>query len=599
MALYLSPLVKVIETDLSTTIPAVATNIAVNVLRNTWKGPELKKQLITSTDELIEAFGEPTSDSYKDILSSTGYLKYGNMLWCTRAMPTSASFAGCYGTAAADATFTGYTTSNAYILSDLASEDPDDIGDETVTFDTGRPEENSDMMFIANSRGTWGNYTKIAVIGKTKYDYVAANYTATASASAADLSSDLFDDLFDSETPFDTSTDTEFLVLVRVAEQEDINKSTIPYEVKESFLVSTDPLKVDDEGKNIFCENVINDESSYIRIAIKSTLQSTDMEAVYTSDYITLAGGQNNNGDLVLDADIIEAYELYDNAEEIDVNIFIDSDKSTTVKQELISICEERLDAMAILDVPETLVVNNKGSETSDIRDFRRGSHSTYNLNENTSYAALYGNWLNVYDKWNATYRWIPISGHIAGIYANTDNVSDPWFAPAGLNRAIITNVRKLAYNPSLGQRNILYKNGINPVVSFAGQGKVVWGQKNMLDKSSAFNRVNVRRLFIVLEKAISTAAKYFLFEMNDSFTRLLMVDMIEPFLRDVKGRRGIYDFLVVCDTTNNTPERIDPNELWCSIYIKPARAAEYIILNFIATKTGASFTELVAASTP
>jgi len=157
MALYLSPLVQVIETDLSTTIPAVATNIAVNVLRNTWKGPELKKQLITSTDELIEAFGEPTSDSYKDILSSTGYLKYGNMLWCTRAMPTSASFAGCYGTAAADATFTGYTTNNAYILSDLASEDPDDIGDETVTFDTGRPEENSDMMFIANSRGTWGN----------------------------------------------------------------------------------------------------------------------------------------------------------------------------------------------------------------------------------------------------------------------------------------------------------------------------------------------------------------------------------------------------------------------------------------------------------
>jgi len=594
MALYLSPLVAVIETDLTTTIPAVSTNIAVNVLRNTWKGPELKQQLITSVDELIYSFGEPTSDSYKDILSSTGYLKYGNMLWCTRAMPLSASFAGCYGTAAADATFTGYTQNNAYVLSDFASEDPDELGDESVTFDTGRPEEDADMMFIANSRGTWGNYTKIAVIGKTKYDFVAANYTSTYAASAADLSSDLLDDIFDSETPFDSSTSTEFLVLVRVAEQEDINKSTIPYDLKETFLVSTDPLKVDDEGKNIFCENVINDESNYIRIAIKSTLQSTDMDAVYTSDYVALAGGGNDRDDLVLDTDIIEAYELYDNSEEIDVNIFIDSDKSDTVKDELISICEERLDAITILDVPEDTVVNNKASETSDMRTYRRDT-----LNPNSSYAALYGNWLNVYDKWNATYRWIPASGHIAGIYANTDNVSDPWFAPAGLNRAVITNVRKLAYNPSQGQRNILYKNGINPIVSFAGQGKVVWGQKNLLDKSSAFNRVNVRRLFIVLEKAISTAAKYFIFEPNDAFTRLLIVDMIEPFLRDVKGRRGIYDYLVVCDTTNNTPERIDRNELWCDIYIKPVRTAEYVVLNFIATKTGASFTELVAASTP
>lgn len=213
----------------------------------------------------------------------------------------------------------------------------------------------------------------------------------------------------------------------------------------------------------------------------------------------------------------------------------------------------------------------------------------------NTSYVAAYGNWLEVFDKYNATYRWIPVSGHAAGVFARTDNATDPWFAPAGFNRADLSNVRKLAWNPTLGNRDTLYMNGINPVVSFAGQGKVIWGQKTMLDKSSAFNRINVRRLFMILEKAISTAVKYFLFEPNDDLTRLLLVNMTDPFLRDVKARRGVYDYLIVCDETNNTPERIDRNELWADFYIKPTRAAEFIVLNFIATKTGASFTEIAA----
>lgn len=598
MALYLSPLIDVNEVDLTTTIPAVATSIAVNVLRDTWKGPENKKTLITLLDDLTDTFGEPTGDSYKDMMACAGYLKYGNTLYCTRVMPPSASFAGVYASVSTSGatTFAQYTTNNAYILSDLAAEDPDELADESVLFDSGRPEQNANMMIIANSRGSWGNYTKVAIVGKDSYDYVTKGTTPT---SGAGLSTDLYDDVADVSTPFERDSNTEFLVIVKTADQEDINKSNIPYTVRETFLVSTDPLKVDDEGKNIFAENVINDESDYIRIAIRSTLENADMSSTYTADYTLLAGGRNNNSDSVTDADIMEAYELYEDPEVIDVNIFIDSDKSTTVKQRLISICESRLDSMAVLDVPSSLVINNKGNETTDMRDFRLGLHNTYNLNENTSYAALYGNWLNVYDKWNATYRWIPASGHIAGIYANTDNVSESWFAPAGLNRAVITNVRKLAFNPTQGERDILYKNGINPIVSFAGQGKVVWGQKNMLDKSSAFNRVNVRRLFIVLEKAISTAAKYFLFEPNDEFTRLLLVDMISPFLRDVKARRGIYDFLVVCDTRNNTAERIDRNELWCDIYVKPVKASEFIVLNFIATKTSASFTELVAQSTP
>jgi phage tail sheath protein FI len=294
------------------------------------------------------------------------------------------------------------------------------------------------------------------------------------------------------------------------------------------------------------------------------------------------------------------ALDLYADPESIDVNIFIDANKSTTVKEYINSICIARSDAIGVLDVPKSLVVNNKGSEATDCRDYRLGNHeSTYNLNINTSYVATYANWLEVYDKWNAKHRWVPCSGHVAGIYANTDDVAEAWFAPAGLNRGQINQVRKLAWNPVKGERDILYKNGLNPLVSFPGQGKVVWGQKNMLDKSSAFNRVNVRRLFIIIGKAVSTALKYFLFEPNDTFTRLAIINMIDPFLRDIVARRGIFDYLIVCDGRNNTAERIDRNELWCDIYIKPTRAAEFIVLNLIATKTGASFTELVAAATP
>jgi phage tail sheath protein FI len=281
------------------------------------------------------------------------------------------------------------------------------------------------------------------------------------------------------------------------------------------------------------------------------------------------------------------------------VNIFIDSDKDEVVKTYMSTLCENRMDCMAVLDSPFTLCVNNSGNEANELREWRQGvgafSGDEDNLNQNTSYAALYANWLEVFDKWNNKFVWIPSSGHVAGIFARTDDVSDPWFAPAGFQRAVLSNVRRLGWNPTLGDRDILYKNGLNPLVSFAGQGKVVFGQKTMLYKNSAFNRINVRRLFIILEKAISTAVVNFLFEPNDELSRLLLVNMIDPFLRDVRARRGIFDFLVICDETNNTPERVDRNELWCDIYVKPTRAAEFIVLNFIATKTGASFTEIAA----
>jgi phage tail sheath protein FI len=202
--------------------------------------------------------------------------------------------------------------------------------------------------------------------------------------------------------------------------------------------------------------------------------------------------------------------------------------------------------------------------------------------------------WKYMYDKYNDKYRWVPLNGDIAGLCARTDSQRDPWFSPAGYQRGVIKNVVKLKFNPSKTDRDTLYKAGINPVVAFPGEGTVLFGDKTLLSRTSAFDRINVRRLFIVLEKAISRAAKASLFEFNDEFTRAQFVSLVEPFLRTVQGRRGIYDFRVVCDTTNNTPDLIDRNEFVGDIYIKPARSINYIQLNFVAVRTGVSFDEVV-----
>lgn len=576
MAFYLSPLVDVNEIDLTTTIPAVATSIGVAVLRDSYKGPEKKQTLVTSENELVDMFGKPTTTAncYRDILSAAGFLRWGNKLYCTRVMPVSASFAGTKAASGSGVDFTAYTTSNAYKLADFSSEDPDEFANEFSATGT------DPFWLIAASRGAWGNNIRVAV----------ADYNTYAAMLTGGYSSwDTYDAITSSDSKPESTK--EFLIIVQVKAQ-----GQTSYATKEYWNVSTTESKVDDEGISMYAENKVNQESDYVRIALNALAKNSTLTCS-TSAWQSFAGGDNDNGTSITDAEIQAAYDLYENPEDIDVNLFIDSGKSNTVKQYIATMAQTRLDSIAILDCPYSAVVNNSGSETTDLRAWRRGtgSYISDNLNINTSYAAVYGNWLEVYDKYNATYRWIPASGHAAGIFARTDDVTDPWFAPAGFNRGGLSNIRKLAWNPTLGNRDILYMNGINPIVSFSGQGKVIWGQKTMLDKSSAFNRINVRRLFMVLEKAISTATKYFLFEPNDDLTRLLLVNMIDPFLRDVKARRGIYDFLVICDETNNTPERIDRNELWCDIYIKPTRAAEYIVLNFIATKTGASFTEIAA----
>jgi phage tail sheath protein FI len=262
---------------------------------------------------------------------------------------------------------------------------------------------------------------------------------------------------------------------------------------------------------------------------------------------------------------------------------------NATIQSSIISnIAETRKDLVAFVSPPMSAVVDNAGNEATDIIAHRNA------LGVSSSYAVMDSAWKKQFDKYNNVYRWVPLNGDIAGLCARTDFLRDPWFSPAGFNRGGIKNVTKLSWNPSKADRDILYKNGINPVVSFKGEGTVLYGDKTLLSKPSAFDRINVRRLFITLEKAISRAAKYSLFEFNDEFTRAQFVALVEPYLRDVKGRRGIYDFKVVCDETNNTPEVQDRNEFVGDIYIKPARAINFIQLNFVAVRTGVAFSEIV-----
>lgn len=293
----------------------------------------------------------------------------------------------------------------------------------------------------------------------------------------------------------------------------------------------------------------------------------------------SLQGGVDGTGAA---EDVVSALAVFENPEEIDINLMFAEqfNTDTTVQQEIERICgTARKDCVGFVS-PDT---------TADT-----ASEAIGDLSFNNSYLVMDSSAVYVYNKYNDEYMYIPASGHIAGLCARTDDTNDPWFSPAGYNRGNLLGVTKLKYNPKKADRDKLYKAGVNPIIAQPGQGILLFGDKTAQSKPSAFDRINVRRLFIVLEKAISTASKYQLFELNDEFTRAMFRNMTEPFLRDVKGRRGITDFMVVCDETNNNGEIIDTNRFVADIYVKPARSINFITLNFVATRTGVEFSEIV-----
>lgn len=371
-------------------------------------------------------------------------------------------------------------------------------------------------------------------------------------------------------------------------------------EVYQNLSRATDAKNED--GTALFYKTVINDNSNYVwaaadranaATAAANAVANTTNSTPYTESFAGGADGITESNASV--TSIATAYDLFADASSVDVSLIMagkatgGATGSQLANYLVDNIAEVRKDCVVFVSPDKTDVIGAgvEGNQATNIVAFRESFR-------NTSYAVLDSGYKYQYDKYNDVYRYIPLNGDIAGLTARTDDVRDPWFSPAGFARGQIKNLVKLAYNPSKADRDVLYKKDINPVVTFPGQGTVLYGDKTALGRSSAFDRINVRRLFIVLEKTIANASNSTLFEFNDEFTRAQFRNLVEPFLRDVQGRRGIYDFRVVCDETNNTAEVVDSNRFVGDIYIKPAKSINFIQLNFIAVRSGVEFTEVV-----
>jgi len=362
------------------------------------------------------------------------------------------------------------------------------------------------------------------------------------------------------------------------------------------------------DNTSLYYKTIINENSDYIwwandrSGAVSNTALNLVSSSVTAPGNFNLVFGFDGQSESNTNLSVIgSAYDMFVSKEDVDISLVLAGKPiggQTVVAGETINnylvanyiidnICVKRQDCIALISPDKSKVLNNTGLEATGLKNWRGALHST-------SYAVLDSGYKYQYDRYNDVYRWIPLNGDIGGLCVRTDNSNDAWWSPAGFNRGQIKNFVKLAYNPSQAERDLLYANGINPVVTFPGQGTILFGDKTLASKPSAFDRINVRRLFIVLEKAVSAAAKYSLFEFNDAFTRAQFKNLVTPYLRNIQGRRGITDFLVVCDDTNNTAQVVDSGQFIGDIYVKPARSINFIQLNFVAVGSGVQFSEVV-----
>ena len=378
----------------------------------------------------------------------------------------------------------------------------------------------------------------------------------------------------------------------------------------------------DDQGEDIYYKNWVNKYSKFMWWLQYSPFESEVTSGDYTTPAATGsktlrawgatadAGGTQQADEFYMpgkaytksftggtagsapsDADVIRAYDFLKSAEDVDVSLLMTGSHSSTVVRHTIGqIAESRKDCISFFSPTKAHVVDVASSSTATTNV--TGHRDT--VNQNSSYAVMDSGWKQMFDKHNDKFRYVPLNGDIAGLCAQTDAVRDPFFSPGGFTRGQIKGVVKLPYNPKKAERDVLYQSQVNPVVSFPGEGTVLFGDKTQLVKPSAFDRINVRRLFILLEKAIANAARFQLFEFNDEFTRSQFVSMVEPFLRDIQGRGGVQDFAVVCDDSNNTAEVVDRNEFRGDIYIKPSRSINFIQLQFVAVRSGVEFAEII-----
>ena len=644
MAFQVSPGVLVQERDLTNIIPAVSTSIGA-VAGQFAKGPLDEIVSISSEQELVDTFGKPDSTNFEHFFTAANFLQYSNALRVVRATNTSLANASASGSSTlikntddyqnnfssgqgVVGTFAARTagahgnnllvstcpSANAYeqtlSTSQQVNQSDSAVGDTTVTVDTDATtylNVGDIVQFSTTGGGTDfddGDFYRLTAVAATTLTIVQHP------RGSGGLKRALADDsrikrrwrYYES---VDRAPGTSTFVSERsgsgdeihvVVVDEDGGISGTPGRVLETFssLSKAADAKTPQGDINYYPEVIYNKSQQIYWMDHNtsgtnwgSNASGTTFTSVTTPTLESLSGG--SDGSTVTDAELKTAYEKFQDSETVDVGLIMAGPSgSTTHVDNLITIAEEKKDAIAFASPQRSDVVNvtNSNTQTTNVKGF-------FDSIRSSSYAVFDSGYKYMYDRYNDLYRFVPLNGDIAGLAARTDTVADPFFSPAGFNRGIIRGAVKLAYNPTKAQRDILYPARINPVSTFPGQGTILFGDKTGLTTPSAFDRINVRRLFILLEKAISTASKFQLFEFNDEFTRANFRNIVEPFLREIQGRRGITDFLVVCDETNNTGEVIDRNEFVAEIFVKPARSINFITLSFVATRTGVSFEEV------
>jgi hypothetical protein len=639
MAFQVSPGVLVQERDLTNVIPAVATTIGA-VAGQFNQGPMDEVTSISSEKELVETFGKPDSTNFEFWFSAASFLQYSSSLRVVRAANTSSVNAVVSGSALrikntdhyqnGDGTTGPYSNGSANVgewaartagawgnnlkvsvcpsatayeaVNKTTTNDASTaVGDTTIVLTSGTDFLVGDIVnfgesggheyrvtgvstntltFVRHPSGTGGLHTAVANGSQVRrrwqyYDLVdKAPATSTYASNRSGVNDEMHIVVVDEDGGI-TGTAGEVL------------------EVYDSVSKGSDAKTA--QGDTNYYVDVLYNQSEYIywmdHVATGSNWGSAVAGLTFTALSAPFARSlvSGADGSTVSTAELKTAYEKYNDADTVDVNLIIAGKGNATHIDNLITIAENRKDAIVFVSPERSDVVNvtNSTTQTTNVKGF-------FDSIRSSSYAVFDSGYKYTYDKYNDVFRYVPLNGDIAGLAARTDLIADSWFSPAGFNRGVIRGAVKLSYNPTQGQRDELYRARVNPVVTLPGQGTLLFGDKTGLSTPSAFDRINVRRLFITLEKAISTASKFQLFEFNDEFTRAQFRNIVEPFLRDVQGRRGVTDFRVVCDSSNNTANVIDSNEFRADIFVKPNRSINFIQLQFVATRSGAAFEEVV-----
>ena len=561
-----SPAITVKEVDLSGFVPNVQSTTGAFVGNFRW-GPAKKATLVDSEATLAEKFGSPTTTGAVDFLSAAQFLRYSSAMFVVRELTSAAKNA----------------TSSTSVVTNVNNKDHWDEVKSAFGADSG---DTNVGAWIGKWAGALGNSLKVEIC-------TAAGFAAWAYKGEFDAAPGT------SAFASARGAGADECHIVVVDEDGQISGTVGTVLERYAFLSMASDAKAAD-GTNNYAADVINNASEYVWLAHwdgdLATMSNAGTAASGTafgnpSAAISksLTGGVDSAA--LTTAEVATGFDLYQDTDTIQVDFLIapgmaNASDQATVVNDLAGIAGvTRKDCIVVTSPDRAAVVNNSTPVASSVTTAAGFNSSSYIVVDN--------NYLKVYDKFNDQYVFIPAASTTAGVMAATDANAAPWFSPAGQRRGQYFGVTALAYSPTKSERDTLYKAGLNPVANIPGQGILLFGDKTFLNRPSAFDRVNVRRLFLVMERAIASAARNVMFEFNDEFTRAEFTNIVEPFLREIQGRRGITDFKVVCDSTNNGPSVVDRNEFIANIFVKPARSINYVTLNFVAVRTGVDFEEV------